>query len=92
MLPRSWPPADPNRGRLDGSNPVVFVLPYDRLPWVAQFSRDDFAIRSAYPAPVQTEPERRGGARGLPICPRSLVEAGGSPELEACWAELAGCS
>jgi hypothetical protein len=75
-----------------GSNAVVFVLPYDRSPWVAQFGRDNFAIRSAYPAPVQTEPERRRGARGLPICPRSLVEAGGIPELEACWAEPVGCS
>jgi hypothetical protein len=53
-----------------GSNSVVFVLPYDRSPWVAQFGRDNFANRGAYPAPIPIRaPKRRSGARGYRSCP-----------------------
>src|SRR5271169_5652869 len=65
---------------------------YDRVPWVAQFGRDNFAIRGAYSASVQVEPERRSRAAGYRSAPDSLAEAGGTPALEACWAEPAGCS
>jgi len=35
-FPPSWPPADPNRSRLGGSNPVGFVFAYDWFPWMAR--------------------------------------------------------
>jgi len=57
--------ADPNRSRRSGLKPgCVCSSLWDRFPWVAQFGLDNFAIRAAYPAPFQAEPERRSDARG----------------------------
>jgi hypothetical protein len=62
MLPQSWPPAHASTLTAVGSgdsNPVVSVLLYDRVPWVAQFGRDNFVIRGGYPASI---PSRAGAA------------------------------
>src|SRR5271166_1425431 len=48
-----------------GSISVVFVLPYDRFPWVAQFGRDNFVHLRRLSGTFPSCAERRSGAGRL---------------------------